>query len=171
MLGRVDASSWSVPLAALALACSNAAEARSARDPDAGIATACAASVEEANGRACQGDLECGFPIACGAVGQRAECVCRDGRFACVDATGLIEVGGAPRCVDLGQPSGQACAPRIDDEDGVACDMIGRLCFFAGAACAGKQGISNLDYCACQRTPDGTLRFACTVVPCSPSGE
>ena len=132
--------------------------------------TTCSAKLETMNGRRCSGDLECSFPVTCGAFVQNATCACLRGRIACTDTVGLVAADASPRCLDLAGPSGAPCPTTFARTEGLACDAVGKLCTFPGVVCDGRLGVRSLDYCECARRADGALAFGCHTVPCPPSG-
>jgi hypothetical protein len=131
--------------------------------------TACGTSVESINGKSCASSTRhCTVPITCGSFVQQARCTCENDRFACVDSTGPIPPGHAPRCVDDPAPDEASCPDTMFEAQGKSCGTMGKTCYFQGSVCPERLGIRNLNYCRCTPREDGELAFECTVIPCNP---
>jgi hypothetical protein len=173
---RVFVAVIALALAGLgALACSGRATggggdpAPAATSASEELITACPATLDLTNDRACARDgMECTIPVPCETVAQQARCTCKKGRFECIDMAGTIPKGSAGRCMTGPSKDTQVCPTSFEQADGVACEAVGFACTYEGRACPDRP-VHLIDYCECKRSPtDGTMALACVKGACSP---
>jgi hypothetical protein len=154
----------------VALACGGATAPTPASDSGTTIgngAGTCPATFAETNGKACAPDgLQCTMAISCRNTPQQVRCACESAQFYCQDSIGPIALNGTPRCMGDDSGGDSDCPATMELGQGSACNRLGKSCYYVGALCS--NGITKLNFCQCKPNGDGTMSYACAVVPCTP---